>query len=196
LKVRALRGENREVTEAERVRDEFVALWGRLGSFWGISPAAARVFGYLVSCDEGAEADTLCADLGMSRGAISMACRELREWGLAWSDKQPGSRRVLWRIESDSEKVVRQIVQTRKRREWDPILENVRAWIAELDGDGDAETFRERLRTVEALVSLVDSMAERFLNGGNVERFGLKLLVGAAERRRRKTKSVARKEQR
>jgi DNA-binding transcriptional regulator GbsR (MarR family) len=177
------------------IREAFAQLWGRMGPFWGVSPATARVYGWLVSLPDGATAERLVLDLGMSRGAVSMACRELRDWGLVVGTREPGSRQVLYRPEPDAEKAIRNIVQTRKRREWDPILEHLRAWIGELEAERshEAALFRERLEAIEALVGLADSMAESFLKGGLVQKLGLKALVGAArenqKKRRRKQTS-------
>lgn len=172
--------------ETERVREAFVQLWGRMGPFWGVAPATARVFGFLFSRAEGAGADEIVEGLSMSRGAVSMACRELRDWGLVTTAKESGSRGILYRAETDLEKSIRNIVQARKRREWDPILEHLREWIPKLEAERsqDAAAFRERLESIEALVALADSMAESFLKGGPVQSLGLKVLVAAARKKR------------
>ena len=174
----------------ESVRVAFTQLWGRMGPFWGVAPTTARVYGWLLSVPEGATAERIVRELGMSRGAVSMACRELRDWGLVFDSKEPGSRQVTYRPETDLEKAIRNIVQTRKRREWDPILEHLREWIAELEAERNEEAalFRERLEAIEALVGLADSMAESFLKGGLVPKLGLKALVGAAREKQRKRK--------
>ena len=39
------------------VRDDFVQLWGSLGTFWGVSPTTAKVFGWLFSRREPADAN-------------------------------------------------------------------------------------------------------------------------------------------
>lgn len=173
---------------AASVREDFVQLWGSLGTFWGVSPTTARVFGWLFSRHEPADAVEIMDGLELSRGAVSMACRELREWGLVTTEAAPGTRRTLYRPVTDLERVVRHVIQIRKRREWDPILENLRHWIPELESDPspEAAVFAERLRAIEALVDLADSMAERFLSGDTVSNLGLKVLVGRAPRRRRR----------
>ncbi len=167
----------------ESVREAFVQLWGSLGTFWGVSPTTARVFGWLYSRDDPADAEEIMKGLELSRGAVSMACRELRDWGLVSTERVAGSRRVVYRPETDLEKVMRNVVQIRKRREWDPILENLREWIPELETDPEpqAEVFAERLRALEELVALADSLAERVLRGGTVANLGLKLLVSSAK---------------
>lgn len=170
----------------DEVRESFVQLWGALGTFWGVSPTTARIHGWLLSRAEGADAEEIMKGLDLSRGAVSMACRELRDWGLIFPEKVSGSRRVVYRPETDLEKVTRNVMQTRKRREWDPILDHLRVWIPQLEADPSPEAgvFLERLKSIEALVELADSMAEVFLKGGTVGSVGLKFLVGSKTTRR------------
>src|SRR5882672_4823444 len=134
------------MNKTEAVRREFVQLWGSMGPFWGVSPAAARVYGWLISRKDTATADELMEGLEMSRGAVSMACRELRDWGLIHLEKESGSRQLIYRPETDLERAMRNIVQARKRREWDPILELLREWIPQLESErsAEAQVFRER----------------------------------------------------
>lgn len=166
--------------DATDIRSDFVQLWGSLGTFWGVSPTTARVFGWLLSRSEPADAEEIVEGLDMSRGAVSMACRELREWGLVLTERPLGSRRTLYQPETDLEKLVRNVIQIRKRREWDPILEHLREWVPALEADpsDEARVFAERLRAIETLVEVADSVVERFLKGGTVTKLGLKLLVG------------------
>ncbi|MEM8930430.1 MAG: MarR family transcriptional regulator [Acidobacteriota bacterium] len=164
------------------VRESFVQLWGALGPFWGITPTAARVHAWLLSHPDPADSEAIMDGLEMSRGAVSMACRELREWHLVEAEKSPGSRRAHYRPATDLEKVVRNIVRIRKHREWDPIVENLQEWIPRLDAEPspEADVFRRRLESLESLAAMVDSMMEMFLKGGLLSRVGLKLLVDAS----------------
>jgi DNA-binding transcriptional regulator GbsR (MarR family) len=104
----------------EQVRSELVTLWDRLGPLWGVSPSAARVHGWLMTQPEPQDAEEIAAGLAMSRGAVSMACTELVEWGVITAERSAGSRRSVFRPVTDLEQVIRSIVQTRKQREWDP----------------------------------------------------------------------------
>jgi len=173
------------MNNTDSVRRDFVQLWGSMGPFWGVSPAAARVYGWLISRKDGATSDALMEGLEMSRGAVSMACRELRDWRLLAFEKESGSRQLSYRPETDLEKAMRNIVQARKRREWDPILERLREWIPKLESErsADAQIFRERLNAIESLVGMVDSMADSFLKGGMLPSLGLKYLVATARKK-------------
>ena len=176
------------MNNADIVRREFVQLWGSMGPFWGVSPAAARVYGWLISRKDSATSDELMSGLDMSRGAVSMACRELRDWGLLSLEKESGSRQLSYRPETDLERAMKNIVQARKRREWDPILERLREWIPKLEAERSAEAqlFRERLNAIESLVGMVDSMADSFLKGGMIPSLGLKYLVATARKKNAK----------
>src|SRR4029453_7747068 len=94
-------------------RDELVILWDRLGPLWGISPSAARVHGWLLTQSEPHEAEEIATGLKMSRGAVSMACTELEEWGVIVAERPSGSRRQAFRPVTDLEQVIRTIIQVR-----------------------------------------------------------------------------------
>jgi DNA-binding transcriptional regulator GbsR (MarR family) len=166
------------------VRSDFVELWGRMAPFWGIGSGSARAYGYLLSRSEPVDAEELGAALSMSRGAVSMAVRQLESWGLVHPRKEPGSRKVLYAPEVELQRAVRNIIQTRKRREWDPILEHLRDAIPRLQRERgtEAANFRARLEEIETAVALADQFADVFLKGGVVRELGLKALVAAASR--------------
>lgn len=170
------------------VRRELVALWGRLGPLWGISPAAGRVHAWLLSHAEPQEAEEISAGLEMSRGAVSMACAELVEWGVIVGERPSGSRRVVFRPVTDVEQIVRQIVQTRKRREWDPLLAQLDRWLDELESERglSAAEVRGRLERIRGVIGAVDRMAERFLAGGALGTLGLKAIVRASRSGRKR----------
>src|SRR5262245_7709870 len=92
--------------ELRSVREGFVQLWTRMAPFWGVSPAAARVYAWLLSRADGASADEVMAGLALSRGAVSMACRELVDWGLVRPARELGSRRVRYWPEVDLEHAI------------------------------------------------------------------------------------------
>jgi len=172
----------------EEIREEFVQLWGHLAGFWGITPAAGRVVGWLIGQAEPADGETLASELGMSRGAVSMALKELSDWGLVRVERVPGSRRLLYHPETEIDRVIRNIIQTRKRREWDPMLQHLDTWLPRLKGQRskEAQVLRERLEEIQTVIGAVDEMAASFLAGGVVQNLGLELLLNKTRRRLKK----------
>jgi DNA-binding transcriptional regulator GbsR (MarR family) len=171
---------------SDEIQREFIQLWARMSKFWGISSGTARVYAWLLAHANGGDTDEIMAGLDMGRGTVSMACKELREWGLILSEPMAGGRRTRHHVEADLGKVIRNIIQQRKRREWDPILESLRAWIPRLEEERSPEgaVFRERLRAIEACLGLADSMARTFLEGGTLARVDLGKLVQRVAPRR------------
>jgi len=170
------------------VRADFVQLWGRLGPFWGVTPTAAKVYAELIASSEARSGEELAAALQLSRGGVSMATRELVDWGLVRVERPGGTRRLVYSIEAEPERVIRAIVATRKRREWDPMLEHLRTWRAELarERSREAQSLHTRLGEIEALVAWVGELAEGFLRGGLVPRLGLAALAAVARKRIKK----------
>jgi DNA-binding transcriptional regulator GbsR (MarR family) len=165
----------------EQVRGELVTLWDRLGPLWGISPSAARIHGWLLTQPDPQEAEDIADSLAMSRGAVSMACTELVEWGVILAERPPGARRTLFRPVTDLEQIIRNVVQTRKQREWDPLLTQLDRWLEALAGErGAAVDVRSRLERIRGVVAIVDRMATRFLKGGALGTLGLKAVVRAS----------------
>src|SRR6266508_3161339 len=140
-----------------QVRDELVKLWDRLGPLWGISPAAGRVHGWLLTQPDPQEAEDIADGLKMSRGAVSMAGTELEEWGVIVVERPAGSRRQLYRPVTDLEQVIRSIIQVRKQREWDPLLTQLDRWLELLDGErGAGVDVRSRLERLRGVIGLID----------------------------------------
>ena len=117
-----------------------------------------------------------------------MACRELRAWSLIVSEPVPGQRRMRHQVVTDLGRVIRSIILRRKRREWDPILEQARGWIPRLEGDRspNAAVFRERLKAIESCLAMADSMVQLFLDGETLPDVQLKKLMGPDTRRESK----------
>lgn len=117
-----------------------------------------------------------------------MACTELIEWGVIVAERPAGSRRQLHRPVTDLEHVIRKVIQTRKQREWDPLLAQLDQWLDALETDrapGVAEV-RTRLERARGVIGAVDRMAEKFLEGGVLGTLGLKALVRASRSGRRR----------
>ncbi|OXM46619.1 transcriptional regulator [Amycolatopsis thailandensis] len=76
-------------------RDVFATTMGDFLASWNLPRATGRVYGRLLLNSSPASLDELGEALGLSKGAVSVAVRELVSWGLARTIPQPGSRRLL-----------------------------------------------------------------------------------------------------
>src|SRR5438067_13914260 len=146
------------------VEDQFVDLWRRMSSLWGISPTMAEIHGLLYITGAALSMDDIMARLAISRGNVSMNLSKLVEWGLVRRVHKRGDRREYYQSLSDVWEMFTLVASQRKRREIDPILTTLRRCRDELNVAGAAPA-QERLRRIQELlkfVTLMDSLAQRF----------------------------------
>lgn len=68
---------------------------------WGVPPAAARLYGYLLLCEAPASLDAMAADLEISKSSASLSARRLELYGLVRRHSTRGSRRILYAASDD-----------------------------------------------------------------------------------------------
>jgi DNA-binding transcriptional regulator GbsR (MarR family) len=79
----------------------FIEDVARLMIPWGVPPAAARLYGYLLLCSEPVSLDRMAADLEISKSSASVAARLLEQYRLALRHSERGSKRVLYEVSQD-----------------------------------------------------------------------------------------------
>src|ERR1700758_3125953 len=87
---------------------QFVEDVARLLTPWGVPPAAARLYGYLLLCPRPVSLDQITEDLGISKSSASVAARLLESYTLARRHSEPGTKRALYAAADDYEAMVRQ----------------------------------------------------------------------------------------
>ena len=103
-------------------RREFVGLWGQMAAHWGINRTMSQIHALLMITHEPLTAEQIMAELGISRGNVSMNLRELINWGIVRRTGLPGDRRDFFTTESDVWSTFQIILRERKKRELDPLL--------------------------------------------------------------------------
>lgn len=68
---------------------------------WGVPPAAARLYGYLLLCEAPVSLDAMVADLRISKSSASVSARLLEMYGLARRKSTRGTRRILYAPSDD-----------------------------------------------------------------------------------------------
>jgi HTH-type transcriptional regulator, glycine betaine synthesis regulator len=152
------------------VEEEFLGLWRRMSSLWGISPTMAEIHGLLYITGAALSMDDIMDRLEISRGNVSMNLSKLAEWGLIRRVHKRGDRRDYYESLGDVWEIFTLVAAQRKRREIDPILSTLRRCREglspeSLGDEADDPAARERLRRVDDLYSflgLMDSLAQRF----------------------------------
>src|SRR5436305_6931209 len=144
----------------DAVEQDFVGLWRRMGSLWGISPTMAEIHGLLYITGAALSMDDIMERLKISRGNVSMNLSKLVEWGLVRRVHKRGDRRDYYESLSDVWEMFTLVAAQRKRREIDPILNTLRTCHESLSpeklgGHAEAPQAEERRRRVNDLLSLL-----------------------------------------
>ena len=180
-------GTDRGDLELAEARDHFIAVWGQMGSSWGIRRTMAEVHALLYITGRPLNTDDVMDDLGISRGNASTALRSLVDWGIVYREHRRGDRKEYFTAEQDVWKLFRTIIRERKKREIDPLLEALHACRelttpAPVDSDPAAvQSHNERLDRLVEFVHLIDSISQRFISpAGQGLEVAAKLLARAS----------------
>ena len=171
------------------VEEEFVGLWRRMSSLWGISPTMAEIHGLLYITGAALSMDDIMARLGISRSNVSMNLSKLVEWGVVRPVRKRGDRREYYESLADVWEMFTLVAAQRKRREIDPILATLRECKEQLSPEtigAAAEDYavqeqRRRVQDLLSLLSLMDSLAQRFFESNRGLRAAVELLANKKE---------------
>ncbi len=106
-------------------QERFIALWGQMASSWGIPRSMAEVHALLYLSDTTLNTDDVMARLDISRGSASMTLRSLLDWGVISRVHRRGDRKEYFSAEQDVWKLFRMILRERKKREIEPLLDEL-----------------------------------------------------------------------
>ena len=99
------------------VNDSTVAGVGRLARFFGFSEVMGRLYGTLLLSPHPMSLDDLASGLRISKGSVSMNMRSLERWGMAEEVWMRGERKKYYAAEPDLWQVIRNVLNSRERRE-------------------------------------------------------------------------------
>lgn len=167
-------------------QEKFIALWGQMGSNWGIPRTMAEVHALLYITGTPLNADDVMELLQISRGNASMTLRNLVDWGLVTRTHIRGDRKEYYTAEQDVWKMFRTVMRERKKREIDPLMEQLhqcRERPAPDDSPVDERTkedHNQRLDDMLEVLTLLDRISQRLMGptGSGVEKI-LRLLTKA-----------------
>jgi len=128
-------------------QEQFVLQWSEVGVRWGINRTVARVHALLYVAAARLTAEEIAEALGVSRSGLSTALRDLQGWGLVRVIHLPKDRREHFEAVQDVWELFLRVLDERKRREIDPVLDLLRSCLREAERGGRADgPTRERLQ--------------------------------------------------
>jgi DNA-binding transcriptional regulator GbsR (MarR family) len=115
------------IDEIRAAQDRFIEFWGEMGTRWGVQRSVAEVHALLFIAGEPLSAEDIMERLSISRGSVSTTLKQLVEWGLVQRvrAKDRADRREFHVAEQDVWKLFYTILRARKRREFDPLIDEL-----------------------------------------------------------------------
>lgn len=144
----------------KEAQQEFVQLWGSLGSNWGISKAMAQIHAYLLSIENPVSTDEIMDSLTMSRSNANLTLRTLLDWGLIYRKSLPGDRKEYFVAEKDIWQVAIKIMRERRRREIEPLIQNLKQLGSFEAANFEEKNFKNVLQNIVENAERLDGLAK------------------------------------
>ncbi|MBK9107051.1 MAG: transcriptional regulator [Saprospiraceae bacterium] len=126
-------------------KQKFLDTWGRLGPQWGINKTMAQIHALLLISVEPLNVEQVFLELKISKGNAHMNIKTLMDWGLIYKDCREGCRCEYYVAEKNLHQIFKQILIHRKKRELDPILEELDEIVACTEKCEKSKEFRKML---------------------------------------------------
>ena len=149
--------------EFDKVRGDFIAQWGTLGSSWGINRTMAQIHALLMMAIEPKDTNALMEELKISRGNANTNLRDLIGWGLIRRVTYPGDRKEYFEAEKDVWSMFCTIARERKRREIEPALNLLKqsSGIAYDKKSSEQQHFAEQSAALAEFVQTADLILDK-----------------------------------
>lgn len=145
-------------------KKEFIERWGKISSNWGICKGMAQIHALLLISPKALSSTCIMEQLDMSGGGVNMHLRELMEWGLVYKCPNNTSRKEYFWAEKDIMTVFKQIVENRKKRELEPIIELLNQVEYQEARCPDSEEFVKVVSDIKSLSVKIDHTLDSVLS--------------------------------
>lgn len=145
----------------KEAKEEFIQVWGALGSNWGINKAMAQIHALLLATESPLTTDEIMEHLQISRSNANLNIRALLDWGLVYKKHMPGDRKEYFVAEKDMWSVSVKIIRERRRREVEPVVREIKS-ISRFE----ATTYEEK--NFKHLLEEMGELSERMLKIGDL----------------------------
>ncbi|MEO9532231.1 MAG: transcriptional regulator [Crocinitomicaceae bacterium] len=149
----------------QEAKMEFIQTWGSIGSAWGIPRSMAQIHALLLSSKEAMSTEEVMEMIKISRGNVNINMRELINWNLVAKQNKLGERKEFFTANHDIMTMAQNIVQERKKRELQPVLELLdRLKSDKIEGsEAEVEHFQKLMTELEDFIKQLDQLSEIWL---------------------------------
>lgn len=144
---------------------EFVQTWGSIGSSWGIPRSMAQIHALLLASKEALSTEDVMDTIKISRGNVNINMRELINWKLVAKQNKLGERKEFFTANTDIMAMAQNIVQERKKRELQPVLDLLHKLKSDrIEGNKEeVEHFQKLMDELEDFIQQLDQLSEIWL---------------------------------
>lgn len=157
--------------ELQQAKNQFVQLWGNFGTQWGINRSMAQIHALLMVSEGPMSTDEIMEALQISRGNANMNIRDLLAWNLIYKETITGDRKEFFRAEKDMWEVAKRIVRERKRRELEPLQQQL-AELKKVEQSYESISFLATVESVDRIVGRLDNMSNALMKADEHIFFG------------------------
>jgi len=146
-----------------KARREMMEAAGRTAHSFGVNPLLGNLYMHLYLSPEAQSLDEIVEDMGVSKASVSIACRQLAQWGAIKRVWKQGDRKDYYHAVSDLRGIIENGLLTEINRKLDSAslqIEECRRILKE-EAPGDPETsefIEERLNEADKYRTKVSSI--------------------------------------
>jgi len=146
----------------QEAKQEFINLWGVLGSQWGINRSMAQIHALLLLTEDTLSTEDIMDQLQLSRGNANMNIRELINWNLVYKSFVPGERKEFFKAEHDIWTIATRIMRERKKRELVPakkMAQDIRKVKLE-ENNAESKHIQKTIADMDDFLGRIDQLSE------------------------------------
>jgi DNA-binding transcriptional regulator GbsR (MarR family) len=136
--------------------ETLVVHFGEMGSRWGFNRTVGQMLAVFVFHKEPLNADQLTTMLGISRGNVSMALKELQSWQLIRQHNVTGDRKDYFKHAGSILALAIQVMNERRKREIEPTLSLLRGQLM-ADNSQTSSYAIDQVNEIHQLLELLNS---------------------------------------
>ncbi|NRB42325.1 MAG: MarR family transcriptional regulator [Pseudomonadales bacterium] len=140
--------------------------FGEMGSRWGFNRTVGQIYALLVLSETPVNANTLGETLGVSRGNVSMAIKELQAWRLVKVQHYPGDRKEYYQPLGTIWDMASTVFDERRKREVDPTLSLLRDILMQAQDNHDDDYALQQMRDIHDLLDMFMRWADELQSLG------------------------------
>lgn len=151
-------------------QEAFINLWATVGTQWGISKSVAQVHALLLTSDKVISTDDVMERLKISRGNANMSLKELLNWNLINKIHPLGERKEHFEAIKDVWEISKRIIKERKRREIEPLIQQLNDLKASSTEKDDLSNL---LNDLEAMITKMNKLSDKLIYADEHKFLGL-----------------------